>query len=80
MNDGIPQIGAFELRIKDRKKRHLEKVDYPGALAWDWKSRALGNVQALDEIARNASRASDLRGQFPRAPAPFIEKVLKRQE
>ena len=80
VKDGIPQIGAFELRIKNWKKRQLEKVDYPGALAWDWqKPHAFGNVQALEEIFKNASPVSDLHGQFQRAPAPFIERVLKLQ-
>jgi hypothetical protein len=80
MKDGIPQVGAFELRIKNWKKRQLEKVEFPGALAWDWqKPHAFGNVQALEEIVKNASPASDLRGQFQNAPAPFIERVLKLQ-
>jgi len=80
MKDGIPQIGAFELRVKDWKKRQLEKMDFPAALAWDWhKPHAFGNVQALDEIVKNASPAADLRGQFQKAPAPFIERVLKLQ-
>jgi hypothetical protein len=80
MKDGIPQVGAFELRIRNWKKRQLEKVDFPGALAWDWqKPHAFGNVQALEEIVKNASPASDLRSQFQKEPAPFIERVLKLQ-
>ena len=55
MKDGIPQIGAFELRIKNWKKREFETISFPGALAWDWQiPHGFGNTQALREILSNA--------------------------
>jgi len=55
MKDGIPQIGAFELRVKNWKKRELETTNFPSASAWDWQvPHGFGNTQALRQVLSNS--------------------------
>jgi hypothetical protein len=94
MNDGIPEIGAFELRVKNWEKRELETISFPGALGWDWQvPHGFGHSEALREIVgdarecgfnrsparRGAACSSGLRLEFQTTPATFVERVLKLQ-
>jgi len=93
MKDGIPEIGAFELRVKNWEKRELETISFPGALGWDWQvPHGFGHSEALREIvgkarecgfnrspARVAACSSSLRLEFQTVPATFVERVLKLQ-
>ena len=93
MKDGVPEIGAFELRVKNWERRQLEAASFPGALGWDWQvPHGFGHSEALREIvgearecgfnrspARVAACSSGLRLEFQTTPATFVERVLKLQ-
>jgi hypothetical protein len=94
MRDGIPEIGAFELRVKNWEKRQLETISFPGALGWDWQvPHGFGHSEALREIVgearecgfdrsptrRGAACSSGLRLEFQTNPVAFVERVLKLQ-
>lgn len=65
MRDGIPEIGAFELRVKNWEKRELETIGFPGALGWDWQvPHGFGHSEALREIVGEARECG-----FSRSPA-----------
>jgi hypothetical protein len=80
MKRGVPDIGAFDLKIKNWEAREIEEVTYPDLRNWDWSaSFAFGNVQAFVEIIQMGDKDGSIRIQAKTKPTAFIRRVLSRQ-